>query len=67
MIGLIPGFQLAGVVGAGLQLASGALDAASSAVHTSSQEATDSKPAPVTDTPQVAQASLAGSFTTARS
>jgi|TARA_R110000796_G_scaffold25374_1_gene71582 hypothetical protein len=67
MIGLIPGFQLAGVVGAGLQLASGALDAASSAVHTSSQEATDSKPAPVTETPQVAQASLAGSFTTARS
>ena len=66
MIGLIPGFQLAGVVGAGLQAASGVLEAASEAVHEPDKEAQDSTPAPVDETPQVAQASLAGSYAAQR-
>lgn len=66
MIGLIPGFQLAGVVGAGLQAASGVLEAASEAVHEPTKEADDSTPAPVDTTPQVAQASLAGSYAAQR-
>ena len=67
MLGFVPGFQLAGVIGAGLQVASGALDAASEGVHTAKQVAQDKTPAPVTQTPQVAQASLAGSFANVRS
>ena len=67
MLGFVPGFQLAGVIGAGLQAASGALDAASEGVHTATQVKQDSTPAPVTQTPQVAQASLAGSFANVRS
>ena len=66
MIGLIPGFQLAGVVGAGLQAASGVLEASSEAVHEGTKEAQDSTPAPVDETPQVAQASLAGSYAAQR-
>ena len=66
MLGFVPGFQLAGVIGAGLQAASGALDAASEGVHTATQVKQDSTPAPVTQTPQVAQASLAGSFANVR-
>ena len=67
MLGFVPGFQLAGVIGAGLQAASGALDAASEGVHTAKQVAQDKTPAAVTQTPQVAQASLAGSFANVRS
>jgi len=66
MLGFVPGFQLAGVIGAGLQAASGALDAASEGVHTATQVAQDKTPAPVTQTPQVAQQSLAGSFANVR-
>ena len=66
MIGLIPGFQLAGVVGAGLQAASGVLEATSEAVHEPTKEQQDSTPAPVDETPQVAQASLAGSYAAQR-
>ena len=67
MLGFVPGFQLAGVIGAGLQAASGALDAASEGVHTATQVAQDKTPAPVTQIQQVAQASLAGSFANVRS
>jgi hypothetical protein len=67
MLGFVPGFQLAGVIGAGLQAASGAIDAGSEAVHTATQVAQDKTPAPVTQIQQVAQASLAGSFANVRS
>jgi hypothetical protein len=66
MLGFVPGFQLAGVVGAGLQAASGVLDAASQGVHTATQIAQDKKVTPPTLDPQVAQASLAGSFANVR-
>lgn len=66
MIGLIPGLQFAAVIGTGLQVASGILDAASEAVHTSSQIATDSQVTPPKQTQQVAQQSLAGSFAATR-
>ena len=67
MLGFVPGFQLAGVIGAGLQAASGAIDAGSEAVHTATQVAQDKVAAPVTQIQQVAQASLAGSFANVRS
>ena len=63
---MIPGFQLAGVVGAGLQAASGVLEASSEAVHEGTKEAEDGTPTPVDTTPQVAQASLAGSYAAQR-
>lgn len=66
MLGFVPGFQLAGVLGAGLQAASGVLDAASEGVHTATQVAQDKTVTPPTETPQVAQASLAGSFANVR-
>ena len=66
MLGFVPGFQLAGVIGAGLQAASGVLDAASEGVHTATQVAQDKNVTPPTQTPQVAQASLAGSFANVR-
>jgi len=66
MIGLIPGLQFAAVLGTGLQVASGVLDAASEAVHTSSQIDTDSTVTPPKQTQQVAQESLAGSFAATR-
>jgi len=66
MLGFVPGFQLAGVVGAGIQAASGVLDAASEGVHTATQVAQDKTVTPPTDTPQTAQASLAGSFANVR-
>ena len=66
MLGFVPGFQLAGVIGAGLQAASGVLDAASEGVHTATQVAQDKQVTPPTQTPQVAQASLAGSFANVR-
>ena len=66
MLGFVPGFQLAGVVGAGLQAASGVLDAGSEAVHTGTQVAQDQTVTPPTSTPQTAQASLAGSFANVR-
>lgn len=66
MIGLIPGLQFAAVLGTGLQVASGVLDAASEAVHTASQIDTDSQVTPPKQTQQVAQESLAGSFAATR-
>lgn len=65
MIGLIPGLQLAGVIGAGMQVASGLLDATGQAIQTAKSVSTDSKPPPATQ--QTAQASLAGSFASVRS
>jgi hypothetical protein len=46
MVGLIPGLQFAGVLGAGIQAASGVLDAAGEAVDTAKKIATDDKPPP---------------------
>jgi hypothetical protein len=66
MLGFVPGFQLAGVIGAGLGAASGILEAGSEAVHTTSQIAQDKNAIPPTLNPQVAQASLAGSFANVR-
>ena len=66
MIGLIPGLQFAAVLGTGIQMASGVLDAASEAVHTSAQIDTDSQVTPPKETQQVAQESLAGSFAATR-
>ena len=66
MLGFVPGFQLAGVIGAGLQAASGVLDAASTAEATADKVEADKNVTPPTDTPQVAQASLAGSYANVR-
>tara|TARA_R110000803_G_scaffold63267_6_gene123876 strand:- start:2921 stop:3793 length:873 start_codon:yes stop_codon:yes gene_type:complete len=66
MLGFVPGFQLAGVIGAGLSAASGVLEASSEAVHTASQIADDKNATPPTENPQVAQASMAGSFANVR-
>ncbi len=66
MLGFVPGFQLAGVIGAGLSAASGVLEASSEAVHTASQIADDKNATPPTQNPQVAQASMAGSFANVR-
>tara|TARA_R110001632_G_scaffold109780_2_gene220128 strand:+ start:102 stop:1013 length:912 start_codon:yes stop_codon:yes gene_type:complete len=66
MLGFVPGFQLAGVIGAGLSAASGVLEAGSEAVHTTTQIEQDKNATPPTLNPQVAQASLAGSFANVR-
>ena len=66
MLGFVPGFQLAGVIGAGLQAASGALDAGSEAVATAQKVAADKTPAPPATIQQTAQSSLAGSFANVR-
>lgn len=65
MVGLIPGFQLAGVFGAGLSAASGVLSAAGEAVDTVKKVASDS--APVQQQQLTAQQTLAGSVASQRS
>lgn len=64
MVGLIPGLQFAGVVGAGLQAASGVLDAAGEAVATAKKISTDDKPPPAQQL--VGQQTLAGQVTSQR-
>jgi hypothetical protein len=66
MVGLIPGFQFAAVLGTGLQVASGVLDAASEAVATKDKIDTDQQVTPPKETQQVGQESLAGSFAATR-
>jgi hypothetical protein len=64
MVGLIPGLQIAGVIGTGLQAASGVLDAAGEAVATAKKVATDGI-APVAQA-IVGQQTLAGQVTSQR-
>ena len=64
MVGLIPGLQFAGVLGAGIQAASGVLDAAGQAVSTAKKIATDDKPPPAQQL--VGQQTLAGQVTSQR-
>ncbi len=66
MLGFVPGFQLAGVIGAGLQAASGVLDAASTGVATADKVDADKNTPPPVAQQQVAQASLAGSYANVR-
>ena len=66
MLGFVPGFQLAGVIGTGLQAIGGISEAAGEAVDTVKKIATDSKPTDPTQLIQTAQASLAGSFAATR-
>lgn len=71
MIGLIPGFQLAGVIGTGLQAVSGIFGAVGDAEDTAAKVAADKKAetpvAPVLDNTVYAQQSLAGGFASQRS
>jgi hypothetical protein len=64
MVGLIPGLQIAGVIGTGLQAASGVLDAAGEAVATAKKVATDGI-APIAQQ-IVGQQTLAGQVTSQR-
>ena len=64
MVGLIPGLQLAGVIGSGLSAASGVLDATGEAVATAKAVSTDS--APVQQTQLMGQQTLAGSVASQR-
>jgi hypothetical protein len=64
MVGLIPGLQFAGVLGAGIQAASGVLDAAGQAVSTAKKISTDNLPAPQQQL--VGQQTLAGQVTSQR-
>jgi len=66
MLGFVPGFQLAGVIGTGLQAVAGISSAAGEALDTAKKIATDSKPTDPPPLQQVAQASLAGSFAATR-
>jgi hypothetical protein len=66
MLGFVPGFQLAGVIGTGLQALGGISEAAGEAVDTAKKIATDSKPTDPPQLHQTAQASLAGSFAATR-
>ena len=66
MLGFVPGFQLAGVIGTGLQAVGGISEAAGEAVATAKKIATDSKPTDPAPLQQTAQASLAGSFAATR-
>jgi hypothetical protein len=66
MLGFVPGFQLAGVIGTGLQALGGVSEAAGEAVDTVKNIATDSKPTDPPQLHQTAQASLAGSFAATR-
>jgi hypothetical protein len=66
MLGFVPGFQLAGVIGTALQAAGGLSEAAGEAVETAKKIQTDTKPTDPPPLQQVAQASLAGSFAATR-
>lgn len=65
MVGLIPGFQLAGVFGAGLSAASGVLGAAGEAIDTVKKVTSDS--GPVQQQQLTGQQTLAGSVASQRS
>ena len=66
MLGFVPGLQILGVVGAGIQAASGVLDAASTAVATKQKVDADEDTPPPATIQQTAQSSLAGSFANVR-
>lgn len=66
MLGFVPGFQILGVVGSGIQAASGVLDAASEAVATQKKIQSDQNAPPPATIQQTAQSSLAGSFANVR-
>ena len=66
MLGFVPGLQILGVVGSGIQAASGVLDAASEAVATKQKVAADQSTPPPATIQQTAQSSLAGSFANVR-
>lgn len=70
MIGLIPGFQLAGVLGTGMQAVAGIAGAVGDAEDTADKVADDKKgesgPGPVLDNTVVAQQTLAGGFASGR-
>lgn len=66
MLGFVPGLQLAGVIGSGLQAVGGISEAAGQAIETAKEVATDKTPTKPPEIAQVAQASLAGSFAATR-
>lgn len=66
MLGFVPGLQLAGVIGTGLQAIGGVSEAAGEALDTAKKIATDSKPTDPPQLQQTAQASLAGSYAATR-
>ena len=66
MLGFVPGFQLAGVLGEGLQALGGISSATGQAVDTAKKMTTDATPTKPPEIAQTAQASLAGSFAATR-
>jgi len=66
MLGFVPGFQLAGVIGTGLQALGGISSAAGEAVDTAKKMTDDATPTKPPQIQQTAQASLAGSFAATR-
>ena len=66
MLGFVPGFQILGVVGSGIQAAAGVLDATSEAVATAKKITSDQNAPPPATIQQTAQSSLAGSFANVR-
>ena len=66
MLGFVPGFQLAGVFGAGLQALGGISSATGEALDTAKKMTTDATPTKPPEIAQTAQASLAGSFAATR-
>lgn len=66
MLGFVPGFQLAGVIGTGLQALGGISSAAGEAVDTAKKMTDDATPTKPPEIAQTAQASLAGSFAATR-
>lgn len=66
MLGFVPGFQLAGVIGTGLQAVGGISEAAGEAIDTAKKVAADTTPTKPPEIAQTAQASLAGSFAATR-
>ena len=66
MLGFVPGLQILGVVGSGIQAASGVLDEVGNAVETKQKEQADQNTPPPATIQQTAQSSLAGSFANVR-
>ena len=66
MLGFVPGLQILGVVGSGIQAASGVLDEVGNAVETKQKVQSDQTTPPPATIQQTAQSSLAGSFANVR-
>ena len=66
MLGFVPGLQILGVVGSGIQAASGVLDEVGNAVATKQKVQSDQTTPPPATIQQTAQSSLAGSFANVR-